>query len=159
MIDGWGISCKIVLRWISVDLTDDKLTLVQVMAWCRQATSHYLSPCWSRFLSPYDVTRPQWVNQEISFQFHPPLMYRSQQITLGNHSEDSTWSIDSWLWQQTATCLASVPTTIYLNIITRISKCVVSDSKKHYSCYWITQPVKQWAQFRKITHVQWANSI
>ena len=23
-------------------LTDDKSTLVQVMAWCRQATSHYL---------------------------------------------------------------------------------------------------------------------
>ena len=26
-----------------LDLTDDKSTLVQVMAWCRQATSHYLS--------------------------------------------------------------------------------------------------------------------
>ena len=26
-----------------LDLTDDKWTLVQVMAWCRQATSHYLS--------------------------------------------------------------------------------------------------------------------
>ena len=24
----------------------DKSTLVQVMAWCRQATSHYLSQCW-----------------------------------------------------------------------------------------------------------------
>ena len=23
------------------------------MAWCRQATSHYLSQCWPRFLSPY----------------------------------------------------------------------------------------------------------
>ena len=32
------------------------------MAWCRQATSHYLSRCWPRSLSPYDVTRPQWVN-------------------------------------------------------------------------------------------------
>ena len=37
-------------------------TLVQVMAWCRQATSHYLSQCWPRSLSPYGVTRPQWVN-------------------------------------------------------------------------------------------------
>ena len=27
------------------DLTDDRSTLVQVMAWCRQATSHYLSQC------------------------------------------------------------------------------------------------------------------
>ena len=35
-----------VIRWIPHDLTDDKSTLVQVMAWCRQATSHYLSQCW-----------------------------------------------------------------------------------------------------------------
>ena len=32
------------------------------MAWCRQATSHYLSQCWPISLSPYDVTRPQWAN-------------------------------------------------------------------------------------------------
>ena len=31
-------------RWMPRDLTDDKSTLVQVMAWCRQATSHYLKP-------------------------------------------------------------------------------------------------------------------
>ena len=28
------------------DLTDDKATLVKVIAWCRQVTSHYLSQCW-----------------------------------------------------------------------------------------------------------------
>ena len=33
------------LRLMPEDLTDDKSTLVQVMAWCRQATSHYLSQC------------------------------------------------------------------------------------------------------------------
>ena len=42
---------------------DHKSTLVQVMAWCRQARSHYLSQCWPKSLSPYDVTRPQWVNE------------------------------------------------------------------------------------------------
>ena len=31
--DGWGISCKIALRWMPQYLTDDKSTLVQVMAW------------------------------------------------------------------------------------------------------------------------------
>ena len=36
-------------------------TLVQVMAWCRQATSHYLNQCWPRSPTPYGVTRPQWV--------------------------------------------------------------------------------------------------
>ena len=29
-----------------------KSTLVQVMAWCRQATSHYLSQCWPTNMSP-----------------------------------------------------------------------------------------------------------
>ena len=33
------------------------------MAWCRQATSHYLSQCWPRSMSPYGVTRPQWVKE------------------------------------------------------------------------------------------------
>ena len=32
-------------RCMPWDLTDDRSTLVQVMAWCRQATSHYLSQC------------------------------------------------------------------------------------------------------------------
>ena len=49
------------LRWMPWDLTDDKSTLVQVMTWCRQATSHYLSQCWPSSMSPYGVTRPQWV--------------------------------------------------------------------------------------------------
>ena len=61
MINGWGISCEIVPRWISLDHTDDKSTWVQVMAWCHQATSHYLSQCWPRSMLPYGVTRPQWV--------------------------------------------------------------------------------------------------
>ena len=47
--------------WMSLDFTDGQSTLVPVMAWCRQATSHYLSQCWQRSLSPYGVTRPQWV--------------------------------------------------------------------------------------------------
>ena len=34
------------LRWMPHDLTNHKSTLVQVMAWCCQATSHYLSQGW-----------------------------------------------------------------------------------------------------------------
>ena len=62
VIDAWGISCKIALIWMSLDFTDDQSTLVQVMAWCCQAPSHYLSQYWPRSLSPYGVTRPEWVN-------------------------------------------------------------------------------------------------
>ena len=39
------------------------------MAWCRQATSHYLSQCWHRSMPPYGVTRPQWVIVNIEFSF------------------------------------------------------------------------------------------
>ena len=44
-------SCEIAIRWMSLNLTDDELTMVQVMAWCHQATSHYLNQCWPRFFS------------------------------------------------------------------------------------------------------------
>ena len=36
-------------------------TLIKVMVWCRQATSHLLNQCWPRFTSPLGVTRPQIV--------------------------------------------------------------------------------------------------
>ena len=53
MTNGWDISYTIALRWMPLDLTDDKSILVQVMAWCR---------FWPRSLSPYSAARPQWVN-------------------------------------------------------------------------------------------------
>ena len=46
------------LKWMPQYTFDDELTLVQVMAWCSQTTSHYLNQCWPRFTSPYGVTRP-----------------------------------------------------------------------------------------------------
>ena len=76
MTDGWVISCKIGLRWMPLDLTNDKSTLVQVMAWCRQATSHYLNQCWPKSLSPYGVTRPQCVKaMELPQSCTKPLIY------------------------------------------------------------------------------------
>ena len=84
------------------------------MAWCRQATSHYLSQYCPRPLSPYGVTRPQWFNIlkheekdqqfahwlinvyfiflnkhhciliEISLKFVPNGLYRQQVITWTN---------------------------------------------------------------------------
>ena len=57
VLNGWGVSCEISPRWMSLHLTDDKSTLVQVMAWCHQATSHYLFRFWLSSISPYGVTR------------------------------------------------------------------------------------------------------
>ena len=75
------------LRWMPWDLTDDKSTLVQVMAWCRQASSHYLSQWWPSSMSPYGVTRPQWVNTLIS----------SCWIVLNIPKNVSTFPIISWI--------------------------------------------------------------
>ena len=64
MINIWSIFCEIAIRWMPQHLTDHFSTLVQVMAWCRQATSHYLGQCWPRSMLPYCVTRPQWVKTD-----------------------------------------------------------------------------------------------
>ena len=35
-------TCEIALRWLQQNPFDDKSTLVQILTWCHQATSHYL---------------------------------------------------------------------------------------------------------------------
>ena len=87
VIGSWGIPCEIALRWMPLALTDDKSTLVQVMAWCHQATSHYLSQCWPRSLSPYGVTRPQWVNGHRCSEPISPvdLLHRAPQCGRGSN--------------------------------------------------------------------------
>ena len=57
------ISCEIALRWIPEDLVNGKSTLVQIMAWCLQATNHYLNQWWLRSVRSYGITGPQWVKQ------------------------------------------------------------------------------------------------
>ena len=59
----FGTRCEISLWWKPLNTFGDKLALIQVMAWCCQATNHYLSQSWSRSISPYDITRPQWVKK------------------------------------------------------------------------------------------------
>ena len=90
IIGPWGISIKFYVCNFQTDFSDwwlrhllwncpslnvtglkyEKSTLVQVMAWRRQATSHYPSQCWSRSLSPYGFTRPQRVKQILEFLHH-----------------------------------------------------------------------------------------
>ena len=79
VIDGWCILCETPLIWMSLDFTDDQSMLVQVMAWCRQATSHYLNQCWPRSLSPYGVTRPEWVNSTCLKSVYPSKLLQIHQ--------------------------------------------------------------------------------
>ena len=58
-------SCESGFRWVLQNLinqANEKSTLVRVMAWCCQATSHYLNQCWPIFSLLYVITRPQGVN-------------------------------------------------------------------------------------------------
>ena len=93
---------------MTLGLTDDKSTLVKVMAWCRQATSHYLSQCWPRSMSPYGVTRPQWVN--LRFSLNSPYIWAQCSKWLSHvpagvsgcscaAGDDVTWPGEDWLAQ------------------------------------------------------------
>ena len=93
----WGISWKIALRWMPLDLTDDKSTLVQVMAWCRQATSHYLSQCWPRSQAPYGILRPQRVNENCLLSAESGWQYRSRYDVVSSAQFCSDHMIRMWM--------------------------------------------------------------
>ena len=103
VIDGWGISCEIAQIWMSLDFTDDQWTLVQVMAWCNQTTSHYLRQCWPRSLSPYGVIGQdelkirQSCDRLIFYIVNPILVRRHLYIeTLPSTSATRHWNLSSW---------------------------------------------------------------
>ena len=61
IIGAFNISNKMTVRWMPQDLIGDRLKLVHVMAWCRQALSHNLNQCWPSSVMWYDISRVQWV--------------------------------------------------------------------------------------------------
>ena len=71
-------------RWMPQNLISEKPTPVQVMAWCHQATSHYLDQCCPRSLMPYRIISPWWVHLEKSSIMEHQLYHfcRSLQILL-----------------------------------------------------------------------------
>ena len=56
--NGWCSFCEIALRWMSLDLTDDKSTLVEVMASCRKLTD-LLQLQWLAFYCDVIVVHPK----------------------------------------------------------------------------------------------------
>ena len=109
MNGGWCISYEIALRWMQLDFTDNKSTLVQVMAWCRQATSHYLSQCWPRSMLPNGVTRPQWVNLECKQEYDELTLSIFQLLIKWPHNEHHIpWSTPhSWCQMEFLSCMSS----------------------------------------------------
>ena len=79
IIDCWG---NVLSNCHQVIVAGSQSILVQVMAWCHQSISHYLSQCWPRSMFPCGVTLPQWVN--------------------------SLWRSDAIWWQRSGSTLAQV---------------------------------------------------
>ena len=50
-----NVNWLISLNFVPKGLTGYRLTLVQVMAYCHQTASYYLSQCWSKSLMPYGI--------------------------------------------------------------------------------------------------------
>ena len=74
-IEFLSTSCEIALRCMPQNSGNDKSTLIQLMAWCRKATSHYLSQCWPKAMSPYGITGPRWVNSHGRSSTHIPRLW------------------------------------------------------------------------------------
>ena len=102
VLDDWGISCEIILIWMSLSSTYHKSTLIPVMAWCRQATSHYLHHCWPRSKTPYGVIRPQWVKKESSNSNRANFwqnQFRSLLCSPSNYWKEPNHILMKRLWQ------------------------------------------------------------
>ena len=69
--------------------------LVQVKAWCRQVTGHYLNQCCPRSVSLYVVIRPEYQsNIWYPYSRQPPDNIDSNQTTLRpNRSFEASWDL------------------------------------------------------------------
>ena len=93
-----------ILIWISPKFVhkgpiNNQSATVQVMAWCRQTTSHYLNHCWPISLLPYGVLRPQWVKYPIWSVGLLPVMYSDR--------KKKHWSLTSFNTKQNKGSLTS----------------------------------------------------
>ena len=50
-------------RWMPQSTLDDNSTLVKVMAWCCQVTSHFLNQWWPKYMLLCGITRPHWIKR------------------------------------------------------------------------------------------------
>ena len=96
VIDDWAIPCEIVLEWMSLNLTDNKSTWIQVMAQCRQVaiiTWANVDPVTCRHMAPLDhnelklvllaiVSRNRWMSPGLANCFIEQEIYISNTVLL-----------------------------------------------------------------------------
>ena len=52
----------------------DKLILLKVEVWCLYAAGHNMNQCWPKWMSPYGMIWPQWVEIRVLFYSWPCLV-------------------------------------------------------------------------------------
>ena len=67
-IDILSNQVNVTLEQMPNSLIDSKSMLVQLMALCHQATSHYLNQYWPESPTSYDVILPQWIELSAYFE-------------------------------------------------------------------------------------------
>ena len=101
LTDGWGVSCVIASKWLSQNLTDIKPLLVQVMAWCHQVTSHYLSQFyWYQYHSQLDSTHNLGIISVLFFlgcSLQDP-HFKGNWFSCLLLSVQSTWFVPGEMW-------------------------------------------------------------
>ena len=99
---GYGTYCYIALKWMPRNHTNKKSMLVQVMAWCHQATSHYMSQSWPSSMSSPDLNELKNLTflfrcKLISTQYNIERM--RMRLSVLHNLLHSLWSGDA-VWQQ-----------------------------------------------------------
>ena len=122
---------------MSTGLIDDQSRLVQVMAWCRKTTRHYLNLWRPRSLSSYGVTRPQWVMGILELYC---VMWSS---------DDSVFDIKPLV--TTVIKQSLLPALIILSVKVIIILVPLKETKKHYEIlifyiYGYLKPIWNWLQ-------------
>ena len=120
------------------------LTMVQVMACCLMVPSHNLNQCWSRCLSPYGITRLQWVNLKSS----PPGMKspHTESTLILPWSNDITFinvidPIDSWQ----EGCWGACTQGIYLHVtLYLLTKHYIPVACHTFAASWCGERVLMW---------------
>ena len=136
------------------NLTHEKFTLIQTMAWCCQAASliKYKSPCWAWCMLPYDVCWPQWVDNPVDF--YDPTLGRSYCCCVKAKSKSTSilQVIDDLKYLQTHQLKCSGT---HFTTVSRVYELIIEISWKFFLLLisiLITKPGHYFAQDRSVCH-------
>ena len=106
---------------------DEKSSLVQIMAWCRQATSQFLNQCWPSSMLPYGVTRPQSFNKSME-----PRVKENE----SNWRQTFTSVSVTLKWLGTSIISTIALSTHYVSFSMKLNHCIIAFSSFNFTLRW-----------------------